>query len=266
MPVDNEPDFMGLSLNNIKPYSYILLPFSIILVLTYVPLFLSKEMIELFTEEDKIFETLSAIFFFITFLLYLVAYVRAGRYHRDAHTWLKRHSYLGLAFVFFIFAGEEISWGQRILSTGDSDFIRNINVQNETNIHNLAIIDVRDGDVGFPRSLLYPGTLFLIFTLTVWLFIPTIASLYKPARRFFDAFMPIFPWQLFLLMLLNFALFFGVDLFLTQFPDLYHHPNRSLDWSLSEVIEHGTALTLLVFAAYLVFVTLKPVEAIESSE
>ena len=257
---------MKVSLVSTKPYLTILIPVGIVLILTYLPMFLSKEMVELFTEEDKIFETLSAIFFFLTALLYLSAFFRSGKYHSETHTWLKRRSYLVLALFFLIFAGEEISWGQRILSTGDSDLIKSINVQNETNLHNLKLIDTRGEDVSFLRSLLYPGTMFLIFTLTVWLFIPLAANAHQPAARFFESFMPVFPWQLFLLMMLNFGLFFGVTVLLDTFPDFYQHPNRSSDWALTEVLEHGTALILMTIAAYLVWGMLSPSKSTTAQE
>ena len=44
---------------------------------------------------------------------------------------------LGLSFLFFFGAGEEISWGQRIFDIKSPDFFRNNNSQMETNIHNL---------------------------------------------------------------------------------------------------------------------------------
>ena len=42
-----------------------------------------------------------------------------------------------IAAAFFVFAGEEISWGQRLLSIETSDFMQQYNWQGETNLHNL---------------------------------------------------------------------------------------------------------------------------------
>lgn len=246
----------------IRPYSKLLVPVSIILILSYVPLFLPADLNALFTQEDRIFETLSAVFFLLTALLFVAAYFRAA----EGHTRLKRLSYLALALCFLIFAGEEISWGQRIFDTGDSEVIRSINKQNETNIHNLQWLEDRGDDASFPLNLLYPGTMFLIFTISVWFIIPVAAALYQPAQRFFDALMPIFPWQLFLLMILNFALYFGVKAFLKTFPELYNHPTMHSDWAITEVIEHGTALILMVITANFVFVTLAPESRLGSTK
>ena len=260
MPDKKDQNYLKLLLARIKPYANILIPLGIILILTYIPMFLSRDMIDLFTQEDKIYETLSAVFFFITSLLYIFAYMRSGKYHSDTHTWLKRRSYLLLALAFFIFAGEEISWGQRIFNTGDSDLIRDINHQNETNIHNLKWIDEKAEVSSFPFSLISAGSLFMLFTLSVWLFIPVIADVHKRANEFFQSFMPVFPWQLFLLMLLNFGLFLGVRTLLRTYPDFYHH-TRSLNWSIYEVLEFGMALILLTIAAHLAFVMLAPPKA-----
>jgi hypothetical protein len=217
----------------------ILIPFSALVILSYLPMFLSAELVDLFIREDRIYETLSVVFFFVTALLYGLAYFRSG----------KHRAYLVLALAFFIFAGEEISWGQRILNTGDSELVRSINAQQETNLHNLKWIDSDKGEASF----LSAGTLFLMFTLSIWLFIPLIAEASKPAKQFFASFMPIFPWQLFLLMILNFALFFAVKTFLNSFPDYYHHRWMSSDWGITEVLEHDTALILMIIAAYHVF-------------
>ena len=45
--------------------------------------------------------------------------------------------YRVFAVVFFLMAGEEISWGQRILSISTPDALMGINVQDEINLHNL---------------------------------------------------------------------------------------------------------------------------------
>jgi len=217
----------------------ILIPFGIIVTLSYVPMFFPAEWVDLFVREDRIYESLGALFFLIAALIFGFAFFRVDR----------RLAYLAFAVVFIIFAGEEISWGQRIFRTGDSELVRNINAQQETNIHNLKFLDANRGTAG----LLSAGTLFLIFVLAVWLFIPLIAAAYEPGKQFFASFMPIFSLQLFLLMILNFALFFAVGIFLNSYPALYHHRWMSFDWALTEVLEFDTALILLVITAYHVF-------------
>jgi hypothetical protein len=49
----------------------------------------------------------------------------------------RRFMWLGLGLLFFAMAGEEISWGQRILGFGTPKAIEAINVQHEFNLHNM---------------------------------------------------------------------------------------------------------------------------------
>ncbi len=60
-----------------------------------------------------------------------------------------------VALAFFVFAGEEISWGQRILGIETGEFLEQYNWQNELNLHNLQT-DV--SNVGYH----YGAFLFLI--------------------------------------------------------------------------------------------------------
>lgn len=87
-----------------------------------------------FAEEDGPVEYGTAVFLLISAL---VLFWHGGRLLR-AGRWASAGlvSLYGLAFVFG--AGEEISWGQRILGIETPEFFRENNVQNEITIHNLA--------------------------------------------------------------------------------------------------------------------------------
>jgi hypothetical protein len=58
---------------------------------------------------------------------------------------------LGLAFIFC--AGEEISWGQRLLGVESSDWFRTYNAQQETNLHNIRIGDVKINKLVFSKGI-----------------------------------------------------------------------------------------------------------------
>jgi len=67
--------------------------------------------------------------------------------------------YLVLAIVLVVLAGEEISWGQKVLGFTAPEFLQSINQQKETNVHNLPIIQELNewflivvGLVGFAAS------------------------------------------------------------------------------------------------------------------
>jgi len=80
------------------------------------------------THEDGFFENIEAINYFAACLLLLHVVVA----QRVANIWL-----LGLCLLFFLAGGEEISWGQRIFAVATPESLRAINVQGETNLHNI---------------------------------------------------------------------------------------------------------------------------------
>ena len=68
---------------------------------------------------------------------------------------------MGLVFVFG--AGEEISWGQRILNIESSEFFVKHNAQREINIHNLIVNGKKINKIIFGTSLgVCIGAYFLI--------------------------------------------------------------------------------------------------------
>ncbi|MDA9714920.1 hypothetical protein N9V04_00785, partial [Bacteroidota bacterium] len=52
------------------------------------------------------------------------------------HHWLS-YGLLMLSIVFFLIAGEEISWGQRIFDLATPDYLSSVNEQDELNFHNI---------------------------------------------------------------------------------------------------------------------------------
>jgi hypothetical protein len=82
--------------------------------------------------EDGVFENAEAIDYFAGSLLLLYVVLVQGL----RNVWL-----LGLALLFFIVGGEEISWGQRIFAVSTPDALRAVNVQGETNLHNVEGIN-----------------------------------------------------------------------------------------------------------------------------
>lgn len=88
--------------------------------------------------------------------------------------------WLGLALFCLLVAGEEISWGERLFDWG-FDAVRGINVQKETNIHNIQGV----------QSLMHFCFIAsgLIFGWFGWRHFPRIDAL--PARRFSLYFLPV---------------------------------------------------------------------------
>jgi len=66
------------------------------------------------------------------------------------------------ALLFFLAAGEEISWGQRIFGWEPGEFFAENNYQGETNFHNLMVGDVRLARVLFGSVLTMVLLLYLV--------------------------------------------------------------------------------------------------------
>lgn len=90
-----------------------------------------------FVNEDGTVENLTSIAFFVSGILSLLL-IRAKTLF--ASTKRARQIFTGLciflAVGFFLVAGEEISWGQRIFGWESSESVHDVNLQGETNLHN----------------------------------------------------------------------------------------------------------------------------------
>lgn len=96
--------------------------------------------------------------------LLFVAGVSIGRIVRWAGK-VKITVLLGLAVLTLvcIFAsGEEISWGQRILNIESSEFFRQHNAQQETNLHNMVVGETKINKLIFSQLLVIVMALYLI--------------------------------------------------------------------------------------------------------
>ena len=81
--------------------------------------------------EDHWVENLTAVWFLLAgLLLFVTAFAERSFFQRCAYI------LGGMAMVFA--AGEEISWGQRILGFATPDFLTPLNVQQEFTVHNTA--------------------------------------------------------------------------------------------------------------------------------
>lgn len=168
-------------------------------------------------DEDGAVENLTALCFFAAGIAFL--------FHMRSSSFRPVCS-LALGVMCIMAAGEEISWGQRLLGIRTPDSLRAINVQHETNLHNLAWLQ------GHYRLFM------LIFLLAFCLLFPATVR-YSRRLRHYNAWwrFPIFPLNAMPAILLGIA-FMAV-------PRLLHIENfRDLD----EVGELLVSFGFLVYA------------------
>lgn len=112
----------------------------LLLILPYSVLLLqSTKQAANYTREDGIIENLSALFFFMAALVVLYLFFKLKSDEKIYFPETKRNYFFLLLGLLFLFCfGEEISWGQRIFNVKTSDFMMKINMQSETNLHNLC--------------------------------------------------------------------------------------------------------------------------------
>src|SRR6186997_1259088 len=84
-----------------------------------------------------------------------------------------------LGILLFIAAGEEISWGQRILGIKSSEYFLKNNAQGETNIHNLVVNGVKINKLVFSTILIAVLAIYLVL-------IPIIYKTNKSVKNFMD--------------------------------------------------------------------------------
>ena len=90
--------------------------------------------------EDGPIENLSAVFFLIAGVGFLLA-MKNSEYLKNEGSYLAYFMTGAWCLLMFVFAGEEISWGQRIFDFSTPESLETINTQNEFNIHNIGVVD-----------------------------------------------------------------------------------------------------------------------------
>ncbi len=89
---------------------------------------LAPDALNTLTREDGVVEYLTTLLYLAAAAILAVAFAR----RREGRLWLAL-----LALGYFLIAGEEISWGQRLLGVSTPEGLDDANVQGELNLHNL---------------------------------------------------------------------------------------------------------------------------------
>lgn len=175
-----------------------------LLILYAVNYFLDVEAAFKLNDEDGFIESFTAIFFFITAIVFLVLFIRT-------RAWILL--FFVLAFVFG--AGEEISWGQRVFNFDTPDSIESVNAQREFNLHNLNVFNSVDEDghkQGLSRFFGF-NTLFFLFCLAYGVLLPLLMYIGFVRRIVERVKLPVPPLIIGVFFFINYLLFKALSVF-----------------------------------------------------
>lgn len=117
--------------------------------------------------EDSIVEWIGALAWLAASGLFAATLVVQRRIGRRAI--MGTIALVGLTLMCFVAAGEEISWGQRLLGYDTPEAIARDNLQSEMNIHNHVLLDVRTSVDGDEKSGLARWLTFNRLSSLIWL-------------------------------------------------------------------------------------------------
>jgi hypothetical protein len=128
------------------------------LIAGFILFYSDVSLFEAYVREDGIVEWLTVL----GLLLGVGVCIRRFIKLRPYKNWWFLFVTLALALLLFFVAGEEISWGQRILGIKSSEFFKENNAQAETNFHNLVVDGVKLNKVIFSIGLIGVMAIYLL--------------------------------------------------------------------------------------------------------
>lgn len=145
---------------------------SVIILISYSIFFwMDFETIYVLGYEDGFFEYLTAVLFFLASILFLVVA------QKKRNLW-----FAGLFLLLFVGAGEEISWGQRLLGIDTPHELKKVNVQGEITLHNLELFNRENFDKSVKtgwQKFLTINTVYRVFIMIYGVIFPVLA-LFSP--------------------------------------------------------------------------------------
>ncbi|MBI5824900.1 MAG: hypothetical protein HZB18_12795 [Chloroflexi bacterium] len=222
-----------------RPWFYIAILFYFFL--GYTTLGYGEKWASMIFPEDHYFENVGAISLAVASVLSFYVFIRALKTRRATRMHgLKLMVYLGLALLYFFGAGEEISWGQRIFNIQEPASLQGENVQDELNIHNLAVFE--------NSKWLKADTIFTVFWMCFAVLLPWGALLWERFGKFAETLSPIVDWHIGILFLLN---FFGARFVQPFFKSTYTYQSIPYLQAVQEVKESNYEF-LFIFLSLIV--------------
>lgn len=151
-----------------------------------------REKLKYLTKEDGIVEYAAVVFYLVaSFVMFSMFRFRQSEPSGTKSFFEVRRNlvFLLIGLLLIVFAGEEISWGQRILNFHTPDSLAKINRQGETTLHNLNFWEALD-PAGLEKhgiSRLYSSVaLYNYLWFAVFLVIPALSKLWPQVGYFFN--------------------------------------------------------------------------------
>ncbi len=126
-------------------------------------------------KKEGLFENLTFVLYLLSAVACAIAALRTYQSPAIDHHRLVALFYLACALTFFLVAGEEVSWGQRVFGIKTPEALVILNYQHETNVHNLLpkrALDAMTEQVALA---------FLLGLITMW---ALVGALRLPVLRF----------------------------------------------------------------------------------
>lgn len=146
---------------------------AIILLTGFTLFYTHPPLFDRYVEEDGLVEWLTVLGLVLAMFVCLRRLSSLIKYKR----WWFLTLTLGLVFMLFAAAGEEISWGQRLLGIKSPAFFEKNNAQQETNFHNLIVEGIKINKIIFSIGL--------VSALGIYLLVIPIFYRYHPALKAF---------------------------------------------------------------------------------
>ena len=136
---------------SLLPIFYLIFIYGFVYILPYGKILIGVSWFDWLRSEDGPLEWMQFIEYALSSLLAFMVFF-SQKEKKDINTII----WLLIAFLSFLVAGEEISWGERLTGIGINS-ISNLNVQGETNFHNLPFFHNYLLDPVFEISCIFLG-------------------------------------------------------------------------------------------------------------
>ena len=226
-------EYLLFEIKSLKKY---IVSIILVLILSYSFLNFSPDnIVVVWGKEDGFFEWLTALCYFISFLLLVLIYKKN-----------KNIFILFLGIVMFFGAGEELSWGQRIFGFATPEAVNQVNVQHEFNLHNTVLFDSRHLDMKLKtgiEKLFEMNFLLKLFFACFGILLPICIYHVKIISNFIYKFkVPVPPISL--------GLFFSISWFLMKFSLTGNRSEGSVNRAGSEIAEFIGSYIMVIISLY----------------